>query len=237
MCAYTSANTSARTWPHSPVVMGCGAIHDLRHDSTEMTLPPHSTATDPSHRVASRRTGHRCRRRRVTTGSRWRSYCSKRDAQCSALSARLQSVPRVDGRPTVMFTPHELDEISTFRNRCPDAERLKGAPPPQACGLVMANYEQSERWRDEFAIRANRAWSSGGRVWISRRAFVTSPPESWKWAEGDDSRLHWREFPEYFTQVDVGPPVGGEDGFVEILPTPRTRATVERLRTVLSSED
>jgi hypothetical protein len=74
-------------------------------------------------------------------------------------------------------------------------------------------------------------------VWISRRAFVKSPPNSWKWAEGDDPRLHWREFQKYFTQVDVGPPVGGEDGFVEILPTPRTREAVERLRTVLSRED
>jgi len=162
---------------------------------------------------------------------------AKRDAQCEALSARLLSVPREPGRPTVMFTPHELDEISTFRNRCPDAALLKGDTPPQAFGLVMANYEQADRWRDEFAIRAERAWADGGRVWIARRAFVTSPLRSWKWAEGDDPRLHWKEFPEYFSQVDVGPPVGGDDGFVEILPTPRSREAVSRMRTVLSREE
>ena len=162
---------------------------------------------------------------------------SKRDAQCAALSARLLSVPREPGRPTVMFTPHELDEISTFRNRCPDAPFLKGDAAPRAFGLVMANYEQAARWRQELAIRAERAWADSGRVWISRRAFVASPPGSWKWAEGDDPRLHWKEFPEYFGEVDVGPPVGGEDGFVEILPTPRSRQTVSRLRTVLSREE
>jgi hypothetical protein len=59
------------------------------------------------------------------------------------------------------------------------------------------------------------------------------PTASWKWAEGDDPRLHWKDFPEYFAQVDVGPPVGGEDGFVEVLPTPRTREAVARLRTVV----
>ena len=136
-----------------------------------------------------------------------------------------------------MFTPHELDEISTFRNRCPDAPLLKSETPPQAFGLVMANNEQASRWRDELAIRAERAWADSGHVWISRRAFVKSPPPSWKWAEGDDPRLHWKEFPEYFGQVDVGPPVGGEDGFVEILPTPRSREAVSRLRTVVSREE
>ena len=159
---------------------------------------------------------------------------AKRDVQCATLTARLTSVPREEGRPTVMFTPHELDEIATFRNRCPDAALLEEATPPQAFGLVMANYEQSERWRDEMAIRIERAWAEHGRVWISRRAFVTSPPSSWKWAEGDDPRLRWKQFAEYFAQVDVGPPVGGEDGFVEVLPTARTREAVARLRTVLS---
>jgi hypothetical protein len=159
---------------------------------------------------------------------------AKRDAQCATLTARLTSVPREEGQPTLIFTPHELDEIATFRNRCPDAALLEEATPPKAFGLVMANYEQSDRWRDEMAIRTERAWAEGGRVWISRRAFVTSPPSSWKWAEGDDPRLRWKEFPEYFAQVDVGPPVGGEDGFVEVLPTPRNREAVARLRTVLS---
>jgi hypothetical protein len=159
---------------------------------------------------------------------------AKRDEQCTTLTARLLSVPRDGDRPTVMFTPHELDEISTFRNRCPDAPLLKSASPPQAFGLVMANNEQAARWRNELAIRAERAWARGGHVWISRRAFVPSPPANWRWAEGDDPRLHWKEFPAYFANLDVGPAVGGADGFVEVLPTPRTREAVARLRTVTS---
>jgi len=158
---------------------------------------------------------------------------AKRDAQCASLTARLQSVPRLEGRPTVLFTPHELDEISTFRNRCPDAALVKEAKPPRAFGLAMANNENAATWRAELARRAESTWAEGGRVWISRRAFVATPPASWKWAEGDDPRLHWKDFPEYFAQVDVGPPVGGEDGFVEVLPTPRTREAVARLRTVV----
>jgi hypothetical protein len=159
---------------------------------------------------------------------------AKHNAQCAMLTARLQSVPREPGRPTVMFTPHELDEIATFRNRCADAPLLREPTPPQTFALVAVNSEPAARWRNELAIRAERAWAQGGHVWISRRAFVQAPPATWKWAEGDDPRLHWKEFPEYFAQVDVGSPVGGEDGFVEILPTPRSQATVKRLRTVVS---
>ena len=159
---------------------------------------------------------------------------TKRNAECATLTARLESVPREPDKPTIMFTPHELDEISTYRNRCPDAESLKDAKAPRVLGFVMANYDLAAAWRNELARRADSVWAEGGHVWVSRRAFVASPPSSWKWAEGDDPRLHWTEFRDYFSQVDVGPPVGGEDGFVELLPTPRTRATVERLRTVVS---
>jgi hypothetical protein len=159
---------------------------------------------------------------------------AKRDNECATLTARVRSVPREPAKPTLMFTPHELDEISTYRNRCPDAELLKDATAPRVLGFVMANYDLAAAWRSELARRADSVWAEGGHVWISRRAFVAAPPRSWKWAEGDDPRLHWKEFPEYFTQVDVGPPVGGEDGFVELLPTPRTRGAVERLRTVTS---
>ena len=159
---------------------------------------------------------------------------AKRDAECATLTARVRAVPREAAKPTMMFTPHELDEISTYRNRCPDAELLKDAQAPRVLGFVMANYDLASAWRNELAKRADSVWAEGGHVWISRRAFVASPPKRWKWAEGDDPRLHWKEFGEYFAQVDVGPPVGGEDGFVELLPTPRTREAVERLRTVVS---
>jgi hypothetical protein len=155
---------------------------------------------------------------------------ARANAECALLSARLASVPRREGKPTVILTPHELDEISTYRNRCPRADLLKARTPPTAFGLVMANNEKAVAWRDTLAARADRAWSSGGRLWVSRRAFVATPLPTWKWAEGDDPRLHWKDFPAFFGQLDVGPSVGGEDGFVEVLPTARTRAAIERLR-------
>ncbi|MEO8564657.1 MAG: hypothetical protein ABI601_21475 [bacterium] len=154
---------------------------------------------------------------------------SKSQRECALLTARLGSVPRDDGMPAVLYTPHELDEIATYRGRCPHSPLLTSARPVRAFGLVMANNARAPEWRDSIGVRSAKLWDVGGHVWISRRAFVQQPPSTWKWAEGDDRRLHWRDFPTYFEQLDVGAPVGGEDGFVEVLPTARTREAMARL--------
>jgi hypothetical protein len=153
----------------------------------------------------------------------------KSQRECARLNARVGSVPRTDGKPVVLLTPHELDEIATFRSRCPGSPLLVGSNPPFAYGLVMANQETAPLWRQSIATRSAQVWARGGHVWISRRAFVTSPPPTWKWAEGDDPRLKWRDFPAYFSQLEFGPAVGGDDGFVELLPTPRNREAMARL--------
>ncbi|MEO6527746.1 MAG: hypothetical protein ABIP93_14045 [Gemmatimonadaceae bacterium] len=155
---------------------------------------------------------------------------SKSERECAVLTARLESVPRIGGDVAVLLTPHELDEIATFKGRCPHSPLLGSVNPPQAFGLVMANNEKASEWRAGLAKRSGEVWQQGGHVWISRRAFVEKPPATWRWAEGDDPRLHWRDFPSYFKQLDVGPPMGGEDGWMEVLPTLRTREAMERLR-------
>ncbi|HEV7990436.1 MAG TPA: hypothetical protein VGP25_01370 [Gemmatimonadaceae bacterium] len=156
---------------------------------------------------------------------------SKSVAQCAQLTARLASVPRNDGKLAVLWTPHELDEIASYRGRCPHSPLLTSPMPIRAFGLVMANNARATQWPDSLASRSAQLWRAGGHLWVSRRAFVDTPLVTWKWAEGDDPRLHWKDFPTYFRQLDVGPPVGGEDGFVEVLPTPKTLEAMQRMRT------
>jgi hypothetical protein len=153
---------------------------------------------------------------------------AKSDLECATLTSRISSVPRTDGRAAMLMIPHDLDEIVAYRGRCPSAAILKEANPPQIFGLVMANTERP--WRDFVASHAKLAWDASGHVWVSRRAFMTKPLGEWRWAEGDDPKMRWHEFPDYFGQFDVGPPVGGPDGFVELLPTPKNRAALEQLR-------
>jgi len=147
--------------------------------------------------------------------------------ECAILSSRLGSIPQGASGASMVITPHAMDEIATFRSRCPNAPILSNPSPPQVYGLVMPNTVTAPTWRDTLAARAARTWATGGRVWISRRAFRATPAADWKWAEGDEPSVRWRDFPAYFDSVDVGPPVGGADGFVELLPTLRTRQKLQ----------
>ena len=152
------------------------------------------------------------------------------ERECALLSNRLGAVPRVDDAPTVILTPHELDEIATYRNRCPSAALLKARTPPMAFGLVMANNEKAVAWRDTLASRAIRAWNRGGRVDLAAGVRSQSLRGG---GSGRRATIHGStggDFPSFFEQLDVGAAVGGVDGFVELLPTARTRAVIAQLR-------
>jgi hypothetical protein len=146
----------------------------------------------------------------------------KNRQECGLLSSRLGAIPRDSSAPNLALTPHAMDEIASFRSRCPSDPLLINAGSLRVFGLVMPHTVTAAGWRDTLASRAARTWERNGRVWIARRAFRATPPADWKWTEGDEPSVRWRDFPAYFDSVDVGPPVGGADGFVELLPTPRT---------------
>lgn len=151
---------------------------------------------------------------------------NKSDRECRLLANRLAAIPRTSGGPTIVISPHGLDDIVMMNVRCPTSPTVTDSSAPEVRGLVMSNTAASYEWRSWLATQTKRAWIAGGHVWVSRRAFAAAPAASWRWAEGDDPRLSWREFPDYFKHVDFGPPVGGTDGFVELLPTERTRAFI-----------
>lgn len=151
---------------------------------------------------------------------------SKSAHECTLLTDRLASIPRTPSSPTLVISPHGLDEIVLMKVQCPTSPVVTDSSAPEVHGLVMSNSAFSYRWHSWLAARAKEVWNAGGHVWLSRRAFAAAPAASWRWAEGDDPRLTWREFPDYFRHVDVGPLLGGVDGFVELLPTERTRAFI-----------
>ena len=149
---------------------------------------------------------------------------------CEILAHRIDSVPQDDPGPVVIITPHELDEITSFASICPASPLLAAKNPRRIYGLVTANNLRAPLWREQVATRASRAWASGGHLWISRRAFADAPDANSKWAEGDDPTVRWRDFPHLFRQLDVSAPVGGDDGFVEILPTARSKAVLDAVK-------
>jgi hypothetical protein len=154
---------------------------------------------------------------------------TKAAAECAALTARLASIPHTDGRTPVVVTPNALDPILEYRARCPDVALASSSQAPQAFGLVMPHAVDAPNWRASLAARAGRTWDAGDHLWASRRAFAPKPSASWDWTEGDDPRVHWRDFSAFCNRLDTGVAVGGADGFVEILPTSKNRRLMQEV--------
>ena len=98
-----------------------------------------------------------------------------------------------------------------------------------AVGLLIPGYENATQWRSFFASKALESWAAGGRVWVTRRAFSTQPAADWGWVEGEDPRLHWADFRQFFASLDATSSVGGSDGFVELPASDRNRAALHAL--------
>jgi general stress protein CsbA len=74
-------------------------------------------------------------------------------------------------------------------------------------------------WRQNFSVYALSVWKKGGDVWLSKRLFSPRPRPEWNWVEGDDPRVSWTDLSNFFSRFETGHPVGGEDGFVQLLPS------------------
>lgn len=115
-----------------------------------------------------------------------------------------------------------------FRSGMVDSRRLQGSFAFH--GLVELGAAGTAQWRSTFARRASDVWDRGGRIWLSRRALSPAPAAEWDWVEGDDRRVSWTDFGQFFSPFEFGAGLGGPDGFVEILPTARNKS---RLRAIL----
>jgi hypothetical protein len=90
--------------------------------------------------------------------------------------------------------------------------------------LVEPLTDQSLTWREAFATEVCQVWESGGDVWISERVFGRRPLREWNWIEGADPNLSWSELNAFFSQMETGGKVGGQDGFRLILTSDRNRS-------------
>ena len=127
-----------------------------------------------------------------------------------------------------VVTSHLQDEINNFTrdflfNPINRTGNLHYYP------MVAPNTAHVENWQQTFAVEALRIWNNNGDMWISKRMLSPRPKEEWNWVEGDDPRVSWVDLYNYFAQFQFGEELGGEDGFVLLLPSPRNREILSRL--------
>ena len=71
-------------------------------------------------------------------------------------------------------------------------------------------------WRQDFVQIARASWDKGGEVWISKRLLAERPKPEWRWVEGENGVLWWKDLRSYFRALETDRETEGEDGFVRV---------------------
>ena len=122
---------------------------------------------------------------------------------------------------SLVLTVNLRDELVNFNRSFPlHPINLHNGNPLRVGSLIAPGSENVPRWRKDFASAVLAAWKNGGDVWISRRVLSPQPRSEWGWVESDDPRVSWTDLYTFFSQLEMGQTVGGEDGFLIVLPSP-----------------
>lgn len=121
-----------------------------------------------------------------------------------------------------VVTSHLQDEINNF-TRDFLFNQINRSGKLHYHALLGLNTQQVDHWQQGFASTVLKAWEEGGDLWVSKRMLNPRPKPEWNWVEGDDPRVSWTDLYQYFSQFQWGQEVGGEDGFVLLLPTSYNR--------------
>jgi hypothetical protein len=146
-------------------------------------------------------------------------------AENSLTRKRLQEFRRYAGRDDLLMTTVLTDPLTAFHNVVPyDPVNLPS--PVRTAPIVVAAVAKTADWRQRFAYSVNEAWHRGGAVWITKAALADRPPASTYWVEGDDSRVQWRELPEFLRRLEYDRDTPDVDGFRRIRHSASTGAAL-----------
>lgn len=146
---------------------------------------------------------------------------AKASARISAVAPRLKPGSRV-------FVVNYQDDLYSFQRNFP-FNLIVRSHKLKVGSLVEVSGKDAPQWRKTFAAQAQSAWNDGGDVWVTSRVLSARPKADWNWVEGDDKRVSWNDVHQFFSQLDVGESIGGEDGFVLVLPSAKTKLILDQV--------
>jgi hypothetical protein len=124
-----------------------------------------------------------------------------------------------------VYTLNIRDDLETLYD--PNDRSLDNVPA--VLPLIPTLGPEIANWRGLFGQRMLTTWHQGGQIWIARRAWADRPQREWNWVEGDDWRVHWKDFHAVLSPFQIDAQVGGMDGFNRIANTPENRAQAAKL--------
>jgi len=89
--------------------------------------------------------------------------------------------------------------------------------------------DAAPRWREDFAAATQAYWDKGAAVWLSKRVLSERPNPEWRWVEGDDPRVSWKDVPPYFRRWRFDGETSGPDGFLRLANHPDNHALVREI--------
>lgn len=113
------------------------------------------------------------------------------------------------------------DEVSEIRY-----DPLHTTPEDDALPIyfvLASGSSQVLHWHEDFTAMAFSAWDVSADVWVSKRLLKPRPAANMSWVEADDRRISWHDVYFFFSQLDMGISVGGDDGFELVAPSSKNR--------------
>lgn len=146
--------------------------------------------------------------------------------QQEQVSVRIRDLQPLLKPHSLVVTTHLQDELVSFNYDFPFNE-INRRGNLRVISLMEVSVDTVLTWRQDFARKALGVWEAGGDIWLSKRFFAERPRPEWNWVEGDDRRVSWRDIAPFFSVMEMGQAVGGEDGFVLLLPSPANKQILE----------
>jgi 4-amino-4-deoxy-L-arabinose transferase-like glycosyltransferase len=151
------------------------------------------------------------------------------DSRKADVLVRIKCLIPLLNRNSLVLAVNEQDNLAEFRLNYPlDPVNLHANW--RIYDILEINSARLVTWREDFADRALATWLQGGAVWLPVRVFRSKPSPEWNWVEGDDKRVKWTDLPAFFSQLEIGPMVDGDDGFVLLQNGPKNRQILGGLR-------
>jgi hypothetical protein len=110
-----------------------------------------------------------------------------------------------------------------------NAVNLDTDHPVRVGSVIVPGSAQVGRWRQGLASTVLKTWRQGGDVWMSKRALSPRPDAAWGWVESDDPRVSWGDVYNFFSGVEMGESLGGQDGFSLVVRSPRNEDLFRQL--------
>lgn len=158
----------------------------------------------------------------------WANFKPRVDRDRARSLARVGTITAAHepaNRTLTVYTLNIRDDLETLYD--PSDRSLDHVPV--VLPMIPTLGPEIANWRGLFGQRMLTTWNQGGEVWITKRAWADKPLREWNWVEGDDWRVHWKDFRAVLSHFQIDAQAGGTDGFNRIADTPENRAEATKL--------